>query len=590
MDNNNLENNSNDDTRTVLVTPDFQQSYAQPQPVPQPIPQQSYEQSVPQPMPQQSYEQSVPQPMPQPMPQQSYEQPVPQPQPIPQQPYGQPISQQPNMINRNLPFSGDSESFVANIQQEMPVVQTPVVNQPKKKKTGLIIAIIAVILLAGAGVGGYFMFFTPEKRLERSLDKGQEALESEEYQEAYDAYKKALKLDKDNIDAWSGMLEAGLAIGDASQFKEDFDEAVKQLEEMDSDLLKENQEKVVRIYLMVDDAHPDDVNTRISILEKGYELTGKSSEISGVLVETYFIIAESYANEDDLEMQVETYNTILTYESDNAQAIDDRKNAVDTKISELVTSELYDDAETLINKYKEIVTGVDYDYYLTQIESARRIIDAKHRLMETTLEYMSAGDYDSMREVDGSEDASIVCTDIDSCYIYSENGDTGNFTGTGAGIFKYGDGSYYFYYGDFVEGVPSGNGTLFIETDPSFGTYELYTGEWSDGKPNGFGRHETRYVEYGDSYVDKCVEGNFVNGLDDGTMTGTLVSGGVVFSSTWIASMGKVSVDVRADYPEYDIDEPDTRIVYAVLLSPDSSTYWWYTCGTATVFGVPGFN
>lgn len=556
------------DDKTVLISDNYQNTYGEPvsQEVPQPVPQ-PMPQTGPQPMSQQGLQSA----------QMDIVQPTPQGVAFPYQ--------QQNTMNGNVPFNGNTGSFVANIKS----MAAPQPTKPKKKKTGLIIAIIAIVLLLGGGVGGYFLFFTPEKRMERSIDKGNEALKAENYQEAYDAYKKALEIDKNNIDVWYGMLSASGQLGDNAQFKEDYEQAINHIEAMDKDAILENCEQIVQIFLMADKVYEGDLNAQIDILKKGYELTGKSGEIAKYLVEDYFGVAEKYKEEDNLEAEVETYNTILVYEVDNQKAIEERQKAVDDELRGLIDAEKFDDAESIIAKYRDMVPGVDYDAYQNEIDNARKIIDAKHRLMESTLQYMSAGDYDSMREIDGSEDASIVCTAVDEYYIYSENGETDAFTGTGAGLFKF-DNGYFFYYGEFVDGKPNGYGTSFLETDASFGTYKIYYGNWVDGKPNGQGTSEIRYVEYSDTYVNKKFEGNFTDGLYNGTMTATLYSDGLAFTGTCDIIMGKATKDVRNDYPDYDINEPAERIVYTVLLNDESSTYWWFTCGEATIFGTPGFE
>lgn len=165
---------------------------------------------------------------------------------------------------------------------------------------------------------------------------------------------------------------------------------------------------------------------------------------------------------------------------------------------------------------------------------------------------MAAQDYAGMRAVDGSETANAFVSAMDSDRsVYLPDG---SFTGTGAGIYKFGEGGYYFYYGDYVDGVRIGNGISFI----SGGNYiATFTGAWDNDAPNGQGT--LAYVldadEYG--YSDTRTDsGSLVNGLWNGTVNITYTSSyntGLgqaldTYVATYTADNGVATVDKTEEF------------------------------------------
>lgn len=128
-------------------------------------------------------------------------------------------------------------------------------------------------------------------------------------------------------------------------------------------------------------------------------------------------------------------------------------------------------------------------------------------LLQNVYNLMAAQDYNAMHAVDGSDEAqTFVNAMAGDRAVYIPDG---SLTGTGAGIYKFGSNGYYFYYGEYVNGVRSGNGTHFVSGADYM---EIFSGTWDNDAPNGQGSitrisDESVYVH----------SGNLVNGLWDGT-------------------------------------------------------------------------
>ena len=162
-------------------------------------------------------------------------------------------------------------------------------------------------------------------------------------------------------------------------------------------------------------------------------------------------------------------------------------------------------------------SGSDYDYTQTNDPLG---------LLEKAYEYMSQADYISMMNVDGTDAADNVVSIMrnrgtdEMLYSPTYNGEA-DYTGEAVGVYIVPEG-YYFFYGEYVNGVREGEGTSFWVTTGSY-RYETYIGEWKNGKPNGEG---IMYTQDDSAGTQISVSGHFTDGLQDGTM-------GYSYYNTW---------------------------------------------------------
>lgn len=191
----------------------------------------------------------------------------------------------------------------------------------------------------------------------------------------------------------------------------------------------------------------------------------------------------------------------------------------------------------------------------------------------------------------------------------------GSLTGTGAGVYNLGDGWYYFYYGDYVDGVRTGKGVSFVRSYSD--AYEYYEGMWSNDLPNGQGAVTTittiDYDGYGVFVYIDIFSGNLVNGLWNGTVNIEQAStrDGLPYTEfhlSFVADNGVVTEDKTDEYLSHikylgysreDVVSED-RIIYAFTgdtngVEDGVETYYddarvHYSCIPGAHLGVFGWD
>ena len=453
------------------------------------------------------------------------------------------------------------------------------------KKTGLIVTLVVVVLLLAAAAGAYFMFFTPEKRLDRAMEKAKKAMEEQRYDDAEKYYRDALDIDDKNMEAVNGCMDALIKVeknDDAKAQYNKFREEIKKYSDKD---VKSNGKLLDEFYAKAGDMYEEGCDEYVTIVEEGYDLVA-SDTIRDELVTAYIKNADDFVTYTDYDARIEVYNKALELVPDNQDALDKRAGCAKDALEGMINNGDYDGAEAFIDKYKDIVTGVDYDIYESQIETFRKNQAMIKETMENAEEYMSGKDYESMLSVDNSEGAELIYSTMQGDqYIYAAGEDTTGYTGTAVALCKYEDG-YYFYYGSFEDGIRSGEGSSFAATGSS--TYRAYEGSWADGAPNGSGKaiESSASDNSGESYV--CYyTGNLVNGLFDGAVSASLESGGSTYTGSFTASNGVVS-DVSDNYPNYTFSGSYSKIY--VVMENGTSQYWYDGFDDGDKIGVLGYG
>lgn len=465
---------------------------------------------------------------------------------------------------------------------------------PKKKKTGLIVAICVVVVLA-LGAGAYFLFFTPEKRYERKMDVAEKAMTDSNYEEAVTAYEAALGIFDDRVPAMNGLLSAQISAGESDGARENFTEFRTTITGFDADKVTENSEDIVAFYEYADDLYSD-TDSLIDAYKEGYNLTNDNG-LKKNLVTAYVDRADAMDN-SDYENKIAAYGDALDLDSTNESALSGRKACAYAVLDDMMDAQQYDQAESFINTYADSMSDVDFSSYTEKIESERALMTARHDLMEQVISLMSASDYAGMMDVDGSDNASTVVANMDGdSYVYATDGYDSSYTGKAAGVYTYStllSSGYYFYYGDYENGVRSGQGTMFVKMDGYNQAYLVYEGAWSNDKPNGAGTETSVNEDAGDELVTVTRSGNLVDGLFDGEVTVSLVSNdeeyGGTYTGTFTASNGDAP-DIRENYPDLDFsDVSEDKTVYVVLECDGSPMYWHFSKGSAAKLGIQTFG
>lgn len=197
------------------------------------------------------------------------------------------------------------------------------------------------------------------------------------------------------------------------------------------------------------------------------------------------------------------------------------------------------------------------DESATEIEASDHEAVQKLSLMITVFDYMSSENYDSMRDVYGSDDTiavrDILTSQEKRSYIYIPE-DDGTHTGTGTGIYLFGNGEYYFYYGNFINGIREGHGIVF--TERTKGYIYTFAGEWHNGEPNGIG---TAYSERENGV--SVYNGELVDGLWNGYVNRTWETYNGTFDLSFSAVNG-IPDEVSEKEGYYRISQNDGKYTF----------------------------
>lgn len=446
-----------------------------------------------------------------------------------------------------------------------------------KKKKALIIAFINVFVIAGALIGAYFAYFTPEKRYDRSIKAADKAYDKKDYEDAEDNYLLALELDENSFTARLGLLKVYEVQNRRVELKRVFDDAIVYIRGVDDNEFADNKYNIVEIYLYASKVYKDDLATRIKLFEEIYLREANNRLVNEQLVKNYLELSNEYYGKQDMENEILAYNRVLELDAENEVAWNTRIERIKTALDACMQQEDFDGADALIDKYVSMVDGFDFETYRAEVARKRQIHDSKYELLTAVYDNLSNKEYEKMLEIDGSVVANFVSKHIDgSCVFTKEDGIVENYTGKAAAIISFKEDAYYFYYGDFVEGRCEGNGVLYIMTDAANKSYYLYDGEWKDNKPNGKGVSSSihEYDEASRLYISREESGNFVDGLQNGRMMGTVIlNESETYKGSWQTKNG-VPKDVSSLYPDYPFSVPQGKVLYAVFLNSDESIGW----------------
>lgn len=466
----------------------------------------------------------------------------------------------------------------------------PKIKKPHKKKTGLIVAIISLVLLAGGGAATYFLFFTPEKRLERKLEAARDAYEENDFEEAGDLYEEAVDIDDECFEAMVGDIKSELKLGNIDSVKyEKYLENIRAVKAEDRD---ENKDYFIEFYMFSEQIFDiNDIKLKQILIE--LHKTYPSENSKGALVKVFLNDADVAGTKGDLEAEVKAYNNVLEIDSENQVAIEGRYAAVRNKIDQYMVDENYDEAEKNINQYKDYLPDTKYDDYLATISKGRQVVEKRTELLTKVEEIMSGTELNDMTLVDGSELANFVSKNIQGHYIFTKGEAQETFTGKAAAIYNFSEGAYYFYYGDFVNGVREGDGKTFMLTDDKNATYESYSGKWANDLPNGTGDFSIMHKLSGDKYIYTVEIGNYTDGIANGDFNALLYveeADGQLkeYKGQYTANMGQAE-DVR-EQTELTFNIPDGYIMYLIYYSEDKESAWGYWYKEGTTLGVRPFN
>ncbi|MBR5355795.1 MAG: hypothetical protein IK121_02620, partial [Lachnospiraceae bacterium] len=364
--------------------------------------------------------------------------------------------------------------------------------------------------------------------------------------------------------------------------------------------------------------------------KEGQALFENFTELNSSLSDAYFDYGVA-CEKSDVKLALENFDEALKL-SNNAEAqVTKVREVVLNYIDFLNASDNFDEAESVLNKYKDTLS-LNEEELLSKINLARELSEIKHELLKNVndtmkpvydsfsesfsketisaiaspLERLMQYDWSEMMQLDGSAAAdSLAFSGSQSSYLYAEGGVDPAYTGVGCAMYTYGNYTdengenrcgYYFYYGNFKNGKRDGYGITFVRSAST--SFKAFEGEWKEDAPNGFGvMYESDKYDY--TSLAKCLivtYGEFKNGLQDKEMTILAALNehpDTFFTTTYEASEGVVPY-LEGELTDYGIigDAPSNKKLIVVAPSVTDGYEYFFTVfiNEGEKLGVEGFK
>ena len=441
---------------------------------------------------------------------------------------------------------------------------------------GAVIVVLLIVFL--------IVFNLPSNRFTRAINAADKLYYKENYEEARNKYIKAEKIDGSSYRA--ALVEV-LSLT-AESIEETYIAIFDRLAGYGS-VPDESKDSAIDFFLLIPEII-EDTETRVDYAKQAYGLLPENSDLKTMLSDAYFAYGRSLS-ETNKEKALEAFDEALNL-SDNAESyIETVSGTVLSLIDSYISTDDFDKSYSLLDKYSESLS-LNYDEVKAKIDTAENLYEIKNALLANAENYLkpfydeystsctletvqsmgtplfraSTYDFNGMLSLDGSSEAeTLALSGTARSYIYTQSGFNSSFTGTAAGLYLIGeqytndDGSvgqgYYFYYGDYVNGVREGYGIIIIKLDNS--SYEVFEGTFKNDKPEGFGiLYESGLSAVtAQNTMQKLTYGNFTGGLEDGEMTVNAVLGeypDTYFTTTYTAADGKVA-PLEGELIDYNI-------------------------------------
>ena len=463
------------------------------------------------------------------------------------------------------------------------------------KKWGIISGIAAVIIALAVGIG---IYNAPSNRMSRALDLGARYLEEQNYEQALVEFDKVISIDPMSVDAYLGKAQAYEGMGDTEQLLAVLQTGYEQTGD------GQIKEQLVDAYLEQASgfAASGDYESALAVYDKLLDLDGENPEVQNGLRTLLLQQASDYAASGNYDGALAVYDRLLEMDGENPEVQKGIGDLLNSYLRKLIDEGNYDEAKALIEKYRDKVSGVDFQAYLDEIEEMERIKAENAEFLQKVFDLMAAQDYEAVRELYTSEETAACLERMEQdSLVYVPENDAAQ-TGKGAGVYQYyideeEDNGYYFYYGDLADESREGEGCSFeIGTlEDADGRYYVFTGHWENDAPNGEGTLEQKggtFDRSGDAYQGQIYSGNLIDGLFDGPVAKQIFWNSYTYDLSFTAVRGVPQEDVTEEYEDYlgyQIDLEEGEKIFAFDVSPSGqSVYSWI--GADELVGTIGYG
>lgn len=453
--------------------------------------------------------------------------------------------------------------------------------------------VIATIIAVLTGISVYN---TPENRLVRQMDLGYKYLVEGRYEEAIVAFENAITIDNKCIEAYAGSMEAYMHTENDENIQKAYNKALAAIENQENEIGIENIEYVIEIYMLADKVYSNDLEQALQILEAGFWITKGNDTIKAQLIKDYLGVAEERVENEMYGESLFAFDRLLELEGDNQKILGELSEFLDKYLDILMQEGKYDEIKALADKYKDVSLKVEFEMILKEIEEIQRIEAENKTFMQEVYELMSLEDYNAMYDIYNSDKTRTFIERMEqNSYIYFPESNE-RMLGEGAGVYKYGEGEYYFYYGEYVEGIRKGKGVVFKNLSDYEG-YRVFCGEWEQDAPNGYGEikkssHARNNAEVSLTMVEK---GNLKNGLWDGYVEVQQYAMGTTFDLSFVAINGVPTEDKTEQFVsdtglDPELLENEYIFAYGYGYTNNWRGWAWSFVTKDGTLGVPGFE
>lgn len=466
------------------------------------------------------------------------------------------------------------------------------------KITGILGVTAATALIA---IGVYNM---PTQKIARQMSLGYQYLENQQYEEAIVAFSNAIAIDEKCLEAYVAGIEAYKNTDKTEEMQLFYDNALEVTQSLDAEVLAQNQTNVNTLYLSVDEVYENDNEKAVHVLEDGIVLSGGNEEVKKELIEQYKELAKEYTQKEQYAESLAVYDKLFQMGEKDEALLKELEDCLTQNVELLVKDKKFEEAKALVEKYKNADDKIQTEELTALIEEKEKIEAENIVFMQKIYDLMAAEDYSTMQEVDDSEETdTFVARMEEESYIYIPEDNTG-LNGMGAGVYRYDEDAYYFFYGNYVNGERTGQGSSFVSWEAGSG-YITFTGEWQKDAPNGHG--EVEYVGKlkgsRESYKE-IRDGNLKNGLWDGHVTvetrslnsydGKYYNSDLSFDAVNGVPVEDKSEEFYATFAERGTEPPSfvEGAVYAFDVQKNSygQNYWvWSEIKPGETLGVAGY-
>ncbi|MBR2530568.1 MAG: hypothetical protein IKE35_06030, partial [Lachnospiraceae bacterium] len=277
----------------------------------------------------------------------------------------------------------------------------------------------------------------------------------------------------------------------------------------------------------------------IECYERALEHEEGNEKIRSAIIKAYMSLGDAAGESDDALLY---YQNALEIDPNNKTAYWSIANIYESRGEEDTMLEVlhkgFDDtgddsmnAKVFAIEEERARIQAEEEARIAEEEAKRAEEEARAAKLEPLKELFENKDYDAIKDKLREEEYVAFSEEVigDNSYYVGDYDLDGNREGYGIALYENG---YYYYYGEFHDGMRSGHGVMMRSSYPetsSIGSF-IYDGEWADDKPNGSGVARSNYYKErvsASDFTSKEISGNYTNGLEDGTMklTGTKKSG-----------------------------------------------------------------